>query len=106
MKNLNINQEEIQVLKKLIYFIKFECEDEEASLFSGSKLVNSILKKIMLVDEFNVHQTDRFKNIDNDFKENVLNKLRKEQFYINMSQDRKLEYVNDILFPYKIDEIG
>ena len=39
--------EEMNALLKLLHYIKFTCEDEEANIFKGSPFINSIFKKIL-----------------------------------------------------------
>ena len=37
---------EVNALLKLLNYIKFTCEDEEADIFKGSPFINSIFEKI------------------------------------------------------------
>lgn len=50
-KNVTLNQAEVSALKKAILYLKFECEETSSLLYAGSPLINSVLSKLIEVDD-------------------------------------------------------
>ncbi|WP_147194972.1 hypothetical protein [Pantoea sp. CCBC3-3-1] len=50
-KNVTLSQAEVNALKKAILYLKFECEETGSLLYAGSPLINSVLVKIIEVDD-------------------------------------------------------
>lgn len=50
-KNVTLSQAEVNALKKAILYLKFECEETNSLLYAGSPLINSVLNKIVEVDD-------------------------------------------------------
>lgn len=66
-----INKEhELRALEKALYFLKFQCVDEDARKFAGSPIINQILDEIS--KEVNIFNKQRGAIINNNrFIENI-----------------------------------
>ena len=92
--------EEMNALLKLLHYIKFTCEDEEANIFKGSPFINSIFKKILKEYPIPLHQS---KQRQKEILENIEKKLEQEDYYKKLSAKEKREYLSVLLFPYPLD---
>jgi len=77
---------EVNALLKLLNYIKFTCEDEEANIFKGSP--------------FPLHQS---KQRQKEILENIEKRLEQEDYYKKFSAKEKREYLSALLFPYPLD---
>ena len=91
---------EVNALLKLLNYIKFTCEDEEANIFKGSPFINSIFEKILKEYPIPLHQS---KQRQKEILENIEKRLEQEDYYKGLSTEEKREYLSVLLFPYPLD---
>ncbi|MGG5508297.1 MULTISPECIES: hypothetical protein [unclassified Myroides] len=101
-KEITISQEEIRALIKLLLFVKFEINDEELEIFQGSTAINSIIKKILEVDDLGEIITKRYKLISDVFLKDQIDFYKESPMFNNFSIEQKVSYIHNMLFPYEI----
>jgi len=89
---------EVNALLKLLNYIKFTCEDEEANIFKGSPFINSIFEKILKENPIPLHQSKQ-----KEILEDIEKRLEQEDYYKGLSAKEKREYLSVLLFPYPLD---
>lgn len=103
-KEIILSQEEIQALKKAIFFLKFDCIDEDAELYASSRIINSFLKKILEIDNFKEIQQEKLKNISDDLLNNILDKYKSKDYFMNMKYENKIKLLKEVFYPYVVEE--
>lgn len=98
--NILLTSAEVNTLLKLLNYIKFTCEDEEANIFKGSPFINSIFEKILKENPIPLHQS---KQRQKEILENIEKRLEQEDYYKKLSAKEKREYLSALLFPYPLD---
>ena len=91
---------EVDALLKLLHYIKFTCEDEEADIFKGSPFINSIFEKILKEYPIPLYQS---KQRQKEILEDIEKRLEQEDYYKELSAKEKREYLSALLFPYPLD---
>ena len=91
---------EVDALLKLLHYIKFTCEDEEADIFKGSPFINSIFEKILKEYLIPLYQS---KQRQKEILEDIEKRLEQEDYYKGLSAKEKREYLSALLFPYPLD---
>ena len=86
-KTLTLNQGEISALKKAILYLKFSCEETESLMYAGSPLINSVLTKLINVDDFGEEAISFYK--ERHVKNEMFISSKLERFEIERGQ--KLE---------------
>ena len=92
--------EEMNALLKLLHYIKFTCEDEEANIFKGSPFINSIFKKILKEYPIPLYQS---KQRQKELLDSIEKRLEKKDYYNELSAVEKREYLSILLYPYQLD---
>lgn len=101
-EKIQLANDEILALIKLILFTKFESEDSESSLFSGSESINSALQKLL-----NHHPFYQDKNVDffgklpQEYLTVILDKIDNSDPQ-NMAEDIKQTLIGNWVFPYQV----
>ena len=98
--NILLTSAEVNTLLKLLNYIKFTCEDEEANIFKGSPFINSIFEKILKENPIPLHQS---KQRQKEILENIEKRLEQKDYYKGLSTEEKREYLSALLFPYPLD---
>ncbi len=91
-------------MKRAIIYLKFSCEETESILFAGSPFINSVLEKLLEIDDLHDKSTSSYfkKNIPNeDFILSKLERLDKEEGR-KTDESIKLETLKTCLYPYSI----
>ena len=91
---------EVNALLKLLNYIKFTCEDEEANIFKGSPFINSIFEKILKENPIPLHQ---IKKRQKEILEDIEKRLEQNDYYKGLSTEKKREYLSVLLFPYPLE---
>jgi len=91
---------EVNALLKLLNYIKFTCEDEEADIFKDSPFINSIFEKILKENPIPLHQS---KQRQKEILEDIEKRLEQKDYYKGLSTEEKREYLSVLLFPYPLD---
>lgn len=101
-KCLIIKQSEINALKKLIMYVKFECEETESLLYAGSPLINDVFDKLSEIDDLKESSQHFYsqENINNE--QFIQTKIQKEQEETPNKADEalKLELFKACLHPF------
>ena len=92
--------EEMNALLKLLHYIKFTCEDEEANIFKGSPFINSIFEKILKEYPIPLYQS---KQRQKELLDSIEKRLEKKDYYNELSAVEKREYLSILLYPYQLD---
>ena len=98
--NILLTSAEVNTLLKLLNYIKFTCEDEEANIFKDSPFINSIFEKILKENPIPLHQS---KQRQKEILENIEKRLEQKDYYKGLSTEEKREYLSALLFPYPLD---
>jgi len=81
---------EVNALLKLLNYIKFTCEDEEAAIF----------EKILKENPIPLHQS---KQRQKEILEDIEKRLEQNDYYKGLSTEEKREYLSVLLFPYPLE---
>ena len=76
-KYLTLSQGEVVALKKAIMYLKFSCEETESVMYAGSPLINSILSKLIEIDDLGQQSIDFYNKGHAENERFVLAKLDK-----------------------------
>lgn len=105
-KCLILKQSEINALKKLIMYVKFECEETESLLYAGSPIINNFFEKLLEIDDLkeSSHHFYSQRNIDNE--KFIQTKIQREQKETPNKSDEglKLELFKACLYPFTTSE--
>ena len=77
---------EVNALLKLLNYIKFTCEDEEANIFKDSPFINSIFEKILKENPIPLHQS---KQRQKEILEDIEKRLEQKDYYKGLSTEKK-----------------
>ena len=105
-KKIIITNEELNTLKKAIYYLKFECNDVDSLFYAGSPYVNSFLKKIIEMDDLYDKNTTPIGKSGLPYKNDIISKIRlldKEEG-ADEHRDISNEEIAVYLYPFSVDE--
>ena len=77
---------EVNALLKLLNYIKFTCEDEEADIFKDSPFINSIFKKILKEYPIPLYQS---KQRQKELLDSIEKRLEKKDYYNELIRRKK-----------------
>ncbi|NIF19823.1 hypothetical protein F3J43_22795 [Pantoea sp. Cy-639] len=103
-KEIRLNQGEINALKKALLYLKFECEETESLIFSGSPLINSAFDKLIAGSDSAERELKFYEGGNSYAEECMLNKLKRQwEFYGEgeFEDDVDSEYFRECIRPYK-----
>lgn len=100
-KEVKLSQPEISALKKMIFYIKFSCREEESILFSGSYSINSVLEKIIDADDFSFCSKNIYYQVDEEKGVFIKNKISRYADNYRISNEQEKELYEQCLYPYK-----
>lgn len=99
--NISLTHDEINALIKLILYIKFESDDVETLIYSGSPFINSVLKKMLHEHIYYKDRLDMFSQKLSDIDKKFI--LKKIEMSETNSQDKKLNngILDNYAYPYR-----
>lgn len=103
---VHLTQGEINALQKAILFLKFECEETESLLYSGSPLLNSVLEKVRDVSAFGEYAKELHSR-PNEHAERFM-RAKLERSYAEeiapreRTEDQKIEILRSCMYPYPV----
>nr|WP_202611454.1 hypothetical protein [Proteus sp. G4445] len=103
-KTIDITQDEVNALKKLIMYVKFSCEENESLQYASSYSINSFFDKLIDIDCFGKAAKEFYskRNINNE--NSITKKINDDQEKsINKMDESVLQEVfKEALHPFKI----
>lgn len=102
-KKINITQDEISALKKLIMYIKFSCDDVESLQYAGSYAINNFFDKLIEADYLGEYEKKFYskRNLDNEVIVMSKIKAHEDESINKMSEDTLQEVFKECLHPFK-----
>ena len=103
-KNVNLNQGEINALKKAILYLKFECEETSSLIFSGSELINSAFDKLLLKSDMHEREIDFYQKGNLNAQNFILEKIHRQEAFNGVEKKNSVihnDYLNCCLHPFK-----
>lgn len=103
-KNVNLNQGEINALKKAILYLKFECEETSSLIFSGSELINSAFDKLLMNSDSYEYEAKFYSRENPDAQNFILEKIKRQKDFNKESQQNNSidnDYVRCCIYPFK-----
>lgn len=99
--NIALTHDEINALIKLILYIKFESDDVDTLIYSGSPFINSVLKKILHEHIYYKDRLDMFSQKLSDTDKNFI--LKKIEMSGTNFQENKLnnKILDNYAYPYR-----
>ncbi|NMI07487.1 hypothetical protein HF638_26175 [Paenibacillus sp. SZ31] len=103
---VHLTQGEINALQKAILFLKFECEETESLLYSGSPLLNSVLEKVRDVSAFGEYAKELHSRPNEHAERFMRTKL--ERSYAEeiapreRTEDQKIDILTSCMYPYPV----
>lgn len=101
---IRLNQGEINALKKALLYLKFECEETESLIFSGSPLINAAFDKL-IAGSYSSERELRFYAGGNSYAEEcMLDKLRRNWEFEGQGEfedGADSEYFRECIRPYR-----
>lgn len=105
-RQLLVSQGEISALKKAIMYLKFSCEETESLLYAGSPLINSVLIKLIDIDDLGAQAKEFYKkkHVTNEFF--VLSKIQKmeKERGKNIEVKMKNDAFKECMYPFPSGE--
>ena len=103
-QNVDLSNDEILALIKLILYVKFEDEDLESLFYAGSSLINSALEKMIKRHPYyRDKESNFFGNLPKENLNFLINKLEKSHMLENNSDTLKDKFLlKSITYPYDI----
>ncbi|URQ61415.1 hypothetical protein LQ939_03470 [Pantoea alhagi] len=103
-KKIIITNEELNALKKAIFYLKFECEDVDSLLYAGSPYINTFLEKIIEMDELYDKDTTPIGKSGLSYKKNIISKIRLLDKEEGEDENREIsnEEVSAYLYPFSV----
>jgi len=103
---VHLTQGEINALQKAILFLKFECEETESLLYSGSPLLNSVLEKVRDVSAFGEYAKELHSRPNEHAERFMRDKLERsygaELAPHERTEDQKIEILRSCMYPYPV----
>lgn len=100
--SVNLSNDEILALIKLIFYIKFESGDSELLIYAGSPLVNSALEKMLSNHPFYKNRFKDFGKINQDSLGFVMSKIENDNQDSKLDSEILKELISNCIFPYQI----
>ena len=102
VRELLLSQGEIGALKKAIMYLKFSCEETESLLYAGSPLINSVLKKLLDIDDLGMQAKEFYEKQHEPNELFILSKIDRLEKEMGKVIDgaMKQEAFKECIFPF------
>lgn len=100
--NIELTQDELNALKKALFFLKFECDDTGSLLYSGSNFINSALEKLIKNDVMYDQSKSIIGNSGERYKDIIVNKIRELDKEEGIDEGRIIseKEINTYMYPF------
>lgn len=104
-KTIKLSQAEVNALKKAILYLKFTCEETDSLLYASSPLINSVLGKLLEVDDLSQFSKGFYAKKNTTNQDFLLEKIKcySKEIDRDLKDDEMQDIFKEGVYPFSLD---